>query len=80
MVDVVQEPHGDAALARSDKRTSHDRREWIRQAQVVDRDLERPLRRGDVVRENVCDPLRRLAAVGECVDLYCAAFARCSAL
>jgi hypothetical protein len=80
MVEVVGEPDVDAAFRGADERVPDDRLEWIRQADVVDRDFERLLCRRDEAGERVRDVLRRLAAVGERPDLYRAAFARCSAL
>ena len=44
VVDVVGEPDRDAALGRADERAADDRRQRIRQPDVVDRDLERVLR------------------------------------
>jgi len=80
MVDVVGEPDLDPARGGVDERALDDRREGIRQPEVVDRDLERLLGRRDEAGERVRDVLRRLAAVGERPDLYRAALARCSAL
>ncbi len=80
MVEVVGEPDVDPSLGRAFQRIDDDRLEWIGQPDVVDRDLERPLRRGDEVGKRVCGLFRRLAAVGESPELYRAAFARCSAL
>ena len=80
MVKVVREANVDAACGRRGQRIDDDRRQRIRQPDVVDRDLERPLRRRDEIGECVCGLFRRLAAVGERPDLYRAPFARCSAL
>ena len=80
MVDVVGEPDLDPARGGVDERALDNRREGIRQPNVVDRDFERALRRGDEVGECVCGRFRRLAAVGQRPDLYRTAFARCSAL
>jgi len=43
---------------------------------VVDRDLERLLRRGDEIGEQVGDLLGGLAAVAERVNVYCEGFVR----
>ena len=80
MVEVVGEPDVDAPCGGGRQRTADDRRERVRQPDVVDRDLERALRGGDEVGECVRGLFRGLAAVGESPDLYRAAFARCSAL
>jgi len=47
---------------------------------VVDRDLERPLRRSDEVGKRVRDLLGGLAAVAERANVYRVVFARCDAL
>jgi hypothetical protein len=58
-----------------------DRADGVGQVDVVDRDLERVLRRGDPVGERVRDLLGGLAAVGEGADVYCVVFAaRCAVL
>jgi hypothetical protein len=80
IVDVVGEPDLDPAARRVREGAADDPGERVRQADVVDRDLERFLRRRDETGERMRDLLRRLAAVGERRDLYRAAFARCSAL
>ncbi len=80
MVEVVGEPDGDPSRGRAFQRIDDDRRKWIGQPDVIDRDLERPLRGGDEIGECVCGLFRRLPAVGESPELYRAAFARCSAL
>jgi hypothetical protein len=80
MVEVVGEPDVDAACRGGGQRTADDRREWVRQPDVIDRDLERALCAGDEVGECVRGLFRRLAAVAESPELYRAAFARCSAL
>ena len=79
-VDVVREPDLDAARGRGRERVPHDRSDGIREVHVVDRDLERPLRRSDEVGEEVCDLFGGLSAVDEGVDVYRAVFARCDAL
>jgi hypothetical protein len=80
MVEVVGQPHVDAARGGALQGIAYDRRQRIRQPDVVDGDLERVLRGRDEIGEGVCGLFRRLAAVGERPDLYLAAFARCSAL
>jgi len=74
MVEVVGEADIDAASRRAGQRIDDDRGQRIRQPDVVDGDLERPLRRRDEVGERVCGLFRRLTAVGESPDLYRAAF------
>ena len=69
MVDVVGEADGDAARGCRGERTVDDRVERRRQAEVVDRDLERVLRLRDEVGERVRRPLGGLAAVGERLQL-----------
>jgi hypothetical protein len=80
MVEVVGEADVDAPRGGGGERINDDRRERVRQPDVVDRDLERALRRRDEVGERVRGLFRRLAAIGERPELYRAAFARCSAL
>jgi hypothetical protein len=63
MVDVVREPHVHAARGRARQRALDDPGQRIRQADVVDRDLERSLCRIDEVRERLRRALGRLAAV-----------------
>jgi hypothetical protein len=80
MVEVVGQPDVDAARGGASQGIADDRCERIRQPNVVNRDLERVLRRRDEVGECVRGLFRRLTAVGERPDLYRSAFARCSAL
>jgi hypothetical protein len=68
MVDVVREPDGDSPLDGPDQCFLHDRLEGIGKPDVVDRDLERSLRRREEPGERVRGLLRRLAAVGEGAD------------
>jgi hypothetical protein len=70
VVDVVGESDGDAAPRGAGERVREDARERVRQADVVDRDLERRARAVDPVGERVSDLLRRLAAVVERPDRY----------
>jgi hypothetical protein len=79
-VEVVRKPDRDAAARRADERVADDCGDRVRQAQVVDRDVDGVLRRREPVGEQVTDLLRRLPAVGERADVYRAAFARSSAL
>ena len=74
MVDVVGEPHGDAALCRAGECSFDDLREVVGEVEVVDRDLERVLRGGDEVGEGLGRLLGGLAAVGERAKLYRGAF------
>jgi hypothetical protein len=80
VVDVVGEPDRDAARECGLERFANDCFERIREPDVVDRNLERALRRRDEVGKQTRDLLRRLAAVGERPELYRVALARCSAL
>jgi hypothetical protein len=80
MVEVVGEPHVHAASGGGFQRIADDRRERIRQPDVVDGDLEGALCCGDEIGERPGGLFGRLAAVGERPGLYRAAFARCSAL
>jgi hypothetical protein len=75
VVDVVDEPHRDAALVGARERALDDRGEVGRQVDVVDRDLERLLRGPEEVGERVRDLVGLLAAVGQRAD-----FDRSSAL
>ena len=80
MVDVVCEPDGDAALRCGDERALDDRPQVVGEMEVVDRDLERALCAGEVVRERVRGALRRLRAVRERLELDQDASARIRAL
>ena len=68
MVDVVREPHCDAALLGSLELAGDDRLEVGRQVEVVDRDLERAPGGGDEGGERVGRLLGGLAAVGQRAD------------
>jgi hypothetical protein len=65
---------------RAGERILHDRGERVRQAEVVDGDLERPLGCTDEFGERVRGVFRGLPAVGERAQLYRAAFCFCAAL
>jgi hypothetical protein len=80
VVDVVGEPHRDAALGRGGEGALDDLREVVGKVEVVDRDLERVLRGCDEVGERLGRLLGRLAAVGEGAELDQEAFARSVAL
>jgi hypothetical protein len=80
LVEVVREANGDAAIDCAEQRALDGVRERVRQPQVVDRDVERLLSLRDPVGQQACDLPRRLAAVGERVEVYRAAFARSPAL
>ena len=69
MVDVVGEPDRDAAGGRVGERAVDDRVERRRQVEVVDRDLERPLGRGDEGRQRVGRVLGGLTAVDQGAEL-----------
>src|SRR4029077_3738436 len=60
--------HGGSALVGREERVSDDRDEVRRQMEVVDRDLEGMLCRGEEVRERVGGLLGRLAAVRQRAD------------
>jgi hypothetical protein len=70
VIDVVREPHGNAARRGSRQRVADDVRERVRQVDVVDRDRERAARGRDPVGEGVGDLLRGLPAVEERPDGY----------
>ena len=78
MVEVVRESHGDAALLGVHERTADDVVELLRQAVVVDRDLERLLRGAEEVGEGVRRLLGRLAAVGQRADFDASHSALCA--
>ena len=78
VVEVVREAHRDSAVGGAGEGVRHDRRERVRQADVVDRDLERLLCRAQPRCERMCGVLGGLAAVDERAKLYRAAF--CAAL
>jgi hypothetical protein len=79
-VDVVREPDGDAAPGGAGQRALDGRGEIVREVEVVDRDLERVLRRRDEGGERLGRVLGRLAAVGERPELDQGACARSVAL
>jgi hypothetical protein len=80
-VEVVGEADVDAARRGAGECVADDRADGVGEVDVVDRDLERVLRTSDEVGERVRGVLGRLAAVGECADVYRAVFAaRCAAL
>jgi hypothetical protein len=64
-VEVVEQPHPDAALPGRAQGAEDDRLGVVVQVDVVDRDVERPLGTLDERREQPRDLERRLAAVGE---------------
>jgi hypothetical protein len=68
MVDVVREPQGDTARVCSPQCSSDDGDEVFGQVQVVDRDVQRTLRRSEEVGERVRSVGGRLAAVGQRAD------------
>jgi hypothetical protein len=80
LVDVVGEADGDAAVGGADECALERLGERIREPQVVDRDVECRLSLVEPVGKKARDLFRRLAAVGERMDVYRAAFARSSAL
>ena len=63
MVDVVDEPHGDAALLRRDQRAGDDLRRLVVEPDVVERELEARLRGAEELGDLVCDVDGGLAAV-----------------
>jgi hypothetical protein len=65
LIEVVEESHADAALGRRAQRAEDDRLGVVVQVDIVDRDVERPLRALDERREETRDLDRRLAAVAE---------------
>ena len=69
MVLVEGEPDGHAPLGRVLERAGDEPLRLVGEPEVVDRDVERPLRRGDEAGEEARDLDRRLAAVGEGADL-----------
>jgi negative regulator of sigma E activity len=68
VVDVVCEPHRNAASVRIAHRAADDMGEVVGQVQVIDGDVEGVLRRADEVGKEVRDVGGRLAAVGQCAD------------
>jgi hypothetical protein len=69
VIDVVREADRDPAPGRRRERTLDDPREVVGEVEVVDRDLERPLRGCEEVRQRRRRPLGRLRAVGQRVEL-----------
>jgi hypothetical protein len=69
VVLVEGEPNRDALLRRALDRSRDEALGLVCEPEVVDRDLERPLRGGDEVGQRVRDLDRRLAAVGERPEL-----------
>jgi hypothetical protein len=80
VVDVVGEPHGDAALRRGDERVLDDLRGRRWETQVVERDVEAAVRAVEDVRDRVGDLVGGLTAVGERADLDQVFAARSAAL
>ena len=78
MVDVVREPHCDAALLGSLELAGDDRLEIGRKVEVVDRDLERVLRGRDEGGERVGCLLGGLPAVGQRADFDASHSALCA--
>ena len=68
MVEVVEQPDVDAALVRADQCVADDRGRVVVEVDVVERELERLLRRRDEVRDSVRDVEGGLPAVGQRVD------------
>jgi hypothetical protein len=69
VVDVVDEPHVDAAPGRSDERADDDRCRLRPEPEVVEGELERPLRRVQEGADLPRDVDRALAAVGQRPDV-----------
>jgi hypothetical protein len=69
VVLVEREPDGHALSLRVLDCAGDEPLGLVGEAEVVDRDLERPLRGGDEVGERVRDLDRRLTAVGERAEL-----------
>ena len=68
MVEVVCESQCDAARVGVAQRAADDRREVVREVEVVHRDVEGVLRRSDELGQCVGGVDGRLAAVGQCAD------------
>ena len=68
MVDVVRESYGDAACVCRAERAADDPFEVGRQMQVVDGDVERPLRCAEECGQRVRGLRGRLAAVDQRAD------------
>jgi hypothetical protein len=80
LVEVVGKPYRDAAVDRTEDRAFDRVGERFGEPKVIDCDVEALLCLREPVREQASDVLSLLAAVGERVDVYRAAFARSSAL
>ena len=80
MVDVVDEPHGDAALLRVGQRRLDDLGGLVVQANVVERELEARSGGAEELRHLLCDLDRGLAAVAVEPELDQPAAARSCAL
>ncbi len=80
MVDVVDEPHGDAARLRIDQRPLEDLGRVVVQPDVVERELEARPGGAEELRDLVCDLDRGLPAVAVEPELDQPAAARSCAL
>ena len=80
MVDVVDEPHGDAALLGSEQRAGDDLRRVVVQPDVVERELQARPRGAEEFGHLVCDVDGGLAAVAVEPELDQAEAARSEAL
>ena len=80
MVDVVDEPYGDAALLRAEQGAGDDLRRLVVEPDVVERELEALLRRAEELGDLVCDVDGGLAAVAVEPEVDHAAAARSEAL
>ena len=80
MVDVVDEPHGDAALLRGEQRAGDDLRRVVVEPDVVERELEARLRGAEELGDLVCDVDGGLPAVAVEPELDQAEAARSEAL
>ena len=80
MVDVVDEPHGDAALLRAKQGAGDDLRCVVVEPDVVERELEARLRSAEELGDLVCDVEGGLAAVAVEPELDQAEAARSEAL
>ena len=69
LLEVVGEPHSDAARGCLGERIEENRPGGFREPDVVDRDVEAVLRRGKPVGEYLDDLRGGLAAVGESPEL-----------
>ena len=80
MVDVVDEPHLDAALLRANERLLDDLRRVVVEPDVVERELEARPRGAEELGDLLCDVDGGLAAVAVEPELDQAEAARCEAL